>query len=121
MDASRIWGIGVAVALAVVGGCAAGQKPCMVIPAQIELARDVRDAAEGELESKQADLARIRTNLEQSKLHLARLIEEREQLKKEVGGSPAGAGKEGAPASGGEQKPGGSLVPPPPGSERKSK
>jgi len=85
-----VWGIG-AVSLMVAAGCASsGQKPCMIIPAQIELARDVRDASRGSLEERQTDYARIKSNLEQSKLHMQRLIEERDQLKAEVGGAPAG-------------------------------
>lgn len=87
---ARLLGLG-AVALLFGAGCASsGSKPCMVIPAQIELARDVRDRAKDNLEDKQTELGRIKSNLEQSKLHMARLVEERDQLKKEVGGEPTG-------------------------------
>lgn len=80
-----------AMALLLGAGCASsGSKPCMIIPAQIELARDVRDRAKDNLEDKRTELGRIKSNLEQSKLHMARLVEERDQLKKEVGGEPAG-------------------------------
>ncbi len=110
----RLCGIG-AVSLILAAGCAgSAQKPCMVIPAQIELARDVRDQAQKNLDDKQADLARIKSNLEQSKLHMARLIEERDQLKKEVGGT-AGQQSQSQPRTGqpqtgqpqtGQQQPG---------------
>jgi predicted nuclease with TOPRIM domain len=78
-------------ALAILGlaGCAAGTKPCMIIPAQIELAADVRDAARGKVDERKAEYQRLRVSLEQSETRLARLTEERDQLKKEVGGTPA--------------------------------
>lgn len=69
-------------------GCAAGTKPCMVIPAQVELAADVRDAARGKVDEKKAEYQRMKLNMEQSQTRLARLTEERDQLKKEVGGTP---------------------------------
>jgi outer membrane murein-binding lipoprotein Lpp len=83
--------VGWAAALTLLGlaGCAAGTKPCMIIPAQIELASDVRDAARGKVEEEKTDYNRMKLNLEQSKTRLARLTEERDQLKKEVGGTPA--------------------------------
>lgn len=91
MRDTRLWGVGVAALLLGVGCASSGSKPCMVIPAQIELARDVRDEARSNLEDRQNELGRIKTNLEQSKLHMDRLVEERDQLKKEVGGGAAGA------------------------------
>jgi hypothetical protein len=72
----------------VVGGCA-GTRPCMVIPGQIELARDVRDAARVARDEKKADLDRWVQNVEQSRTKLARLTEERDLLKAQVSGSPA--------------------------------
>ncbi len=72
------------------GGCAAGTKPCMVIPAQIDLARDVRDAARATLEEKKAEYQRWVQNLEQSQTKIARLNEERDQLRTEVGGATPG-------------------------------
>jgi hypothetical protein len=100
-------------ALLLGAGCAAsGSKPCMIIPAQIELARDVRDEAQGSLEEKQADFARTKSNVEQTKLHMARLVEERDQLRKEVGGSPTDTEK-----SEGQQN----QAAPPPVNERKTK
>jgi hypothetical protein len=82
--------VGWAAALAVLSlaGCAAGTKPCMTIPAQVELASDVRDAARGKVDEKKADYSRMKLNVEQSQTRLARLTEERDQLKKEVGGTP---------------------------------
>ena len=112
MREARRLGVG-AVALLLGAGCAAsGSKPCMTIPAQIELARDVRDDAKGNLEDRQNDLGRAKSNLEQSKLHMARLMEERDQLKSEVGGTPAPAGTTGgtgtqapaSPAQGGKKQ-----------------
>jgi hypothetical protein len=110
MREARLWGIGAAALLLGAGCAASGSKPCMTIPAQIELARDVRDVAKGNLEDNQNELGRIKSNLEQSKLHMARLIEERDQLKKEVGGTPSGTtGGQGAqaptpPAQGGKKQ-----------------
>lgn len=72
--------------LIAVGGCA-GTKPCMVIPAQIELARDVRDAARATREEKLGEMNRWAQNVEQSRTKLDRLTEERDQLKKEVSGA----------------------------------
>jgi hypothetical protein len=69
----------------------------------------VRDESKGNLEDKQNELGRIKANLEQSKLHMARLLEERDQLKKEVGGSPAGT------TTGGQ----GGKAPVPPAQEEK--
>ncbi len=99
----RLRGIG-AVSLILAAGCAgSAQKPCMIIPAQIELARDVRDQAQKNLDDKQAELARIKSNLEQSKLHMARLIEERDQLKKEVGGTAGQQQSQSQPKPGQQQ------------------
>ena len=68
----------------ILAGCA-GSRPCMVIPAQIELARDVRDAARAELEAKKADHQRWVHNVEQSRMKIERLTEERDDLRKQVG------------------------------------
>ena len=73
-----------------VTGCA-GTKPCMIIPAQIELARDVRDSARASRDEKKTEYERWVQNVEQSRTKLARLAEERDQLKAEVGGSGAGS------------------------------
>ncbi len=123
MREAILWGVG-AVALLLGAGCAAsGSKPCMTIPAQIELARDVRDTAKDNLQDKQNDLGRIKSNLEQSKLHLARLLEERDQLKKEVGGAPAPAGTTGeqgaqAPPAGTTGQPPQTPIPPAEGGKK---
>ncbi|MDM7913997.1 MAG: hypothetical protein ACE15D_00490 [Candidatus Eisenbacteria bacterium] len=94
------WG-GVLGGLAVLAlaGCSQGPKPCMIIPAQIELARDVRDDAQAKLTEKQKDADRWKITIEQSRARIARLTEERDQLKQEVGGS--GSGASGASGSGG--------------------
>jgi len=73
-----------------VGGCA-GTKPCLVIPAQIELARDVRDAARVTMDERKGELDRWAQNVEQSRTKLDRLTEERDQLKKEISGGSAGS------------------------------
>jgi hypothetical protein len=73
-------------AVLVVSGCA-GTKPCLVIPAQIELARDVRDAAMRTRDDKRTEYERWVQNVDQSRTKLDRLTEERDQLKKEVSGS----------------------------------
>lgn len=72
------------------GGCA-GTKPCLVIPAQIELAKDVRDAARVTMDDKKSELERWAQNVEQSRTKLERLTEERDQLQKEVSGGSAGS------------------------------
>lgn len=65
-------------------GCA-GTKPCMVIPAQIELAESVRDAASRQLDAQVNQKQRWETALSQSEQRLARLIEDRDKLREEVG------------------------------------
>lgn len=86
----RRWMIGVlGVMAALAAGCAAGVKPCMVIPAQIEIAEDVREAAKAGMDRRQSDYTRIKLSMEQSQARLARLLEERDQLKKEIGGAAA--------------------------------
>lgn len=80
------WVVGIIVTVAALtSGCAAGTKPCMVIPAQIELAEDVREAAREGMERRKGDYTRIKLSMEQSQTRLARLLEERDQLQKEVG------------------------------------
>ena len=83
-----------AVAVLGMAGCAAGTKPCMIIPAQIEIAQDVREAARGRMEQRKVDLTRIQSTLEQNRTRLARLQEERDQLKREVGSAPAEENKQ---------------------------
>jgi hypothetical protein len=84
-----------------VTGCA-GTKPCMVIPAQIELARDVRNSGLATRDEKQAELDRWVQNVEQSRTKLERLTEERDQLKKEISGGSTE--KQVAPKKEGEAK-----------------
>ncbi len=85
----RRWRIGILGILAgLAAGCAAGTKPCMVIPAQIEIAEDVREAARAGMERRQSEYNRIKMSMEQSQTRLARLLEERDQLKGEVGEAP---------------------------------
>jgi len=87
MRRGRIWAIGVLVLG--LAGCAAGSRPCMIIPAQIELARDARDVARDATEQRRTELARLKSTLEQNEARLAKYKEERDQLSKEVGGTPS--------------------------------
>lgn len=73
-------------------GCSS-TKPCMIIPAQVELAESDRDAALAELESRQRDLDRWSHALEQSRARLERLIEDRDKLRAEVGDEEAEEGR----------------------------
>ncbi len=67
-------------------GCA-GSRPCMVIPAQLELAEDLREAARARLEDKTKELNRWSHAIDQSRTRLERLTEDRDQLRGEVVGS----------------------------------
>ncbi|MBM3286798.1 MAG: hypothetical protein FJY88_05555 [Candidatus Eisenbacteria bacterium] len=77
-----------------VAGCAA-TKPCMIIPAQIELAMDTRNYAQQAYDAKKADLDRWLQNVEQSRSKLARLMEDREELLRETA-AEGGSAKEGS-------------------------
>lgn len=78
-----------ATVLVSVAGCAQN-RPCMIIPAQIELARQKRDKAREEYESKLAELTRSQNNLEVSASRLDRLREERDELRTLLGEAPEG-------------------------------
>lgn len=80
----RQWLWAGAALLATTIGCA-GTQPCMVIPAQIELAESVRDAARKQLESQLNQKKRWDTAIGQSEQRLVRLVEDRDKLLKEVG------------------------------------
>ncbi len=80
---SRHWLIAPLILL-VLGGCA-GSKPCMVIPAQLELATDTRDAAQETLNKKRKDMERWQNAITQSQTRIARLTEDRDRLREEVG------------------------------------
>lgn len=82
----------VAAACLLAAGCA-GTKPCMTIPAQIELAQDMKDAARQSFETKRAENQRWVTNIEQSRNKITRLQEELDQLMKEVGGAGMDTGE----------------------------
>jgi hypothetical protein len=82
MDRKHHWII--AVLILGLAGCA-GTKPCMIIPAQIELAEDVRDAAHAAMEKEQDQVKRWQNAIDQSRTRLERLIEDRDRLKEEVG------------------------------------
>lgn len=75
-------------------GCAA-TKPCVIIPAQVELAMDARNYAQQAYDAKKADLDRWLQNVEQSRSKLARLLEDREELLREAG-VEGGSVKEGS-------------------------
>ena len=79
-------------------GCA-GTKPCLVIPAQVELALDTRDAAREAREKKVREMERWQNAIRQSQARLDRLKEDRDRLQKEV---DVGDGQEGD--SGTEEK-----------------
>jgi uncharacterized protein YcfL len=85
-------GLLVAVAGLLAAGCAS-TKPCMTIPAQVELAQDMKDAARESYETKRAENQRWVTNLDQSTNKVARLQEELDQLMKEAGGAGLDTGE----------------------------
>ena len=80
---SRQWVIAPLILL-VLGGCA-GTMPCMVIPAQLELAADTRDAALEALNKKKKDMERWQNAITQSQTRIERLTEDRNRLREEVG------------------------------------
>ena len=64
-------------------GCS-GTKPCLVIPAQLELARDTRDSAKETLDDKIKELDRWQNAVVQSRARIDRLTEDRDELKTEL-------------------------------------
>jgi len=66
-------------------GCA-GTKPCLVIPAQLELAQDTRDAAKADLDTKTKEMERWENAIEQSNARIDRLKEDRDKIQRELGG-----------------------------------
>lgn len=80
---SRQWLIA-PIILLILGGCA-GTKPCMVIPAQLELAADTRDAAKENVEKRRKDMERWQNAITQSQTRIERLTEDRDRLRDEVG------------------------------------
>jgi uncharacterized coiled-coil DUF342 family protein len=80
-------------------GCAGGVKPCLVIPAQLDLANDELAAARIELDAKRRDVERWTNGIQQGHTRLQKLQEERDELRKEVDGekSDKGTGTGGKP------------------------
>ena len=78
----RRWLIIVALCLGL-AGCA-GTKPCLVIPAQLELARDTRDAAKATMDEKTKEMDRWQNAIKQSEARIDRLKEDRDQLQQEL-------------------------------------
>ena len=80
---ARLPGVGLAALAAVVAyggvGCAQS-RPCMIIPAQIELAKSRRDKAKEAYDQRLEEVTRALTNLEASRSRLERLEEERQEL-----------------------------------------
>ena len=68
-------------------GCSS-TKPCMVIPAQVELANDGLEAARYELDREIQAMERWNNAIQQSTDRLARLTEDRDRLLKQIGESP---------------------------------
>ncbi|MCA9755858.1 MAG: hypothetical protein KDA27_08665 [Candidatus Eisenbacteria bacterium] len=71
-------------AIVLASGCAQ-VKPCMIIPAQIELAESKRDQAKRAYEDKLEDVSRSKNNLEVSLGRLERLVEEKNELESILG------------------------------------
>jgi len=65
-------------------GCAQ-VRPCMIIPAQIELAESKRDQAKKAYDEKLEDVSRSKNNFEVSLGRLERLVEERDELRSILG------------------------------------
>lgn len=85
MTRGGTWLAGMAVLLLLsVSGCAQ-TRPCMIIPAQIELAKSKRDQIKAEFERKLDDAERARNNMEVTRSRLERMQEERDQLKSLLG------------------------------------
>jgi hypothetical protein len=85
---SGLRGVGLAALAAVVAyggfGCAQS-RPCMIIPAQIELAKSRRDKAKEAYDQRLEEVTRALTNLEASRSRLERLAEERQELQELLG------------------------------------
>ena len=65
-------------------GCAQ-VRPCMIIPAQIELAESKRDQAKKAYDDRLEDVSRSKSNFEVSRGRLDRLLEERDELQSILG------------------------------------
>jgi chromosome segregation ATPase len=65
----------------------------MVIPAQLELARDEMNATRLDVDNKRREVERWTNALQQGRTRLGRLQEERDQLRKEIGGEKVEEGK----------------------------
>jgi glutaredoxin 2 len=70
-------------------GCG-GTKPCLVIPAQLELAEDTRDAAQATLDKKEKEMSRWENAIKQSRARIDRLKEDRDKLQRELEGLSSG-------------------------------
>jgi hypothetical protein len=82
--------------LALLGGCA-GSKPCTVIPMQLELARNDRDALRTQVEGKATEIKRLSESLDMSSKRLEQLRQERDELlrviEQQTADSAAAAGR----------------------------
>ncbi|MCA9726456.1 MAG: hypothetical protein R3E12_06220 [Candidatus Eisenbacteria bacterium] len=72
--------IGLALAVAYGGVGCAQSRPCLIIPAQLELAKSRRDKAKAAYDERLEEVTRALNNLEASRSRLDRLEEERQEL-----------------------------------------
>ena len=77
-----------AVVLLAVLGCAQ-TRPCMIIPAEIDLARHTRDQAKTDMQAKQDELKRAQETLKLSSDWLTQLVSDRNDLKSVLEIQPA--------------------------------
>jgi hypothetical protein len=70
-------------------GCAQS-RPCMIIPAQIELAKAKRDSAKEKYDRRLEEITRSLNNLEASRARLERLQVERDELRQLVPAAEGG-------------------------------
>jgi hypothetical protein len=82
-------GLGLSALIVAVGsggiGCAQS-RPCMIIPAQLELAKSRRDKVKAAYEGRLEDVTRSLNNLEASRSRLENMKEERQELMNLFGG-----------------------------------
>ena len=82
-------GLGLSALIVAVGsggiGCAQS-RPCMIIPAQLELAKSRRDKVKAAYEGRLEDVTRSLNNLEASRSRLENMKEERQELMNLIGG-----------------------------------
>ncbi len=88
--------VGVALVLAA-GGCAS-TRPCLIIPAQIQLAQEELKQARTDAEAKQAEVTRSKENLDISITRLRQMEEERDTLQKTLAAQAADSAKAGRKA-----------------------